>query len=744
MAELRPITLSTLLKRIYHEYTSSGAIFDLPKRKFYVPTGSVDMSVVSCGNRAANPAGPAAGPHTQLAQNIVLSWLAGARIIELKTVQINDRLDLARPCIDCATVGYNTEWSQELRLEESAREYVKAGMIVEILKQWLFYSGRLTACAAEDGDLLTHDSPGSGTPTPVPHTMNLDTIFDVSVGYDLAGISSAPIRNWLSTMLDASDIIEELREEIPAEFASYRGLPFRKTISDSITLSTFHGTPTGEIERICEFLLETMGFHVVVKMNPPMLGKARLEHLLHDTLGYTNIEVNPKAYDATIAFDDAAAMVKRLEAVAARNKKTIGVKFGNTLEVINRGSFLNGDVQYLSGQPLHVLHLALVDRWRTVFGPEFPISFSAGVDALNFPDCVAIGLVPTTTCTDLLRPGGYGRLQQYLVNLEKRMKAVGASTIDEFIIRSDASALSPNASALSPNTAALAADGGAAASNASALSPNAAALAADGGAAASDASALSPNAAALATDAGVAASDRLRAAIMNNSSALLERSIGNPRYRCANNSTAPRKVGSRLSLWDCLNCDKCIPVCPNDANFFFEVEPVSISAATLEITRSGWTASDGGVFTIGKRHQIGNYADACNECGNCDVFCPEDGGPYIEKPRFFGSLESYRTQETLDGFVLMNGTRHITLFGRFAAKEYELTLDSVTNEASFATRNACVTLEWTTHAIRNTVLNRDGAPEQVDMRYYFSMAALLKGLISTAHINFVTTVLNHG
>ncbi len=85
------------------------------------------------GTRAANPIGPAAGPHTQLAQNIALGWLAGARIFELKTIQVNDRLSLSRPCIDMATVGYNTEWSQELPLEESLREYVKASMLVEML-----------------------------------------------------------------------------------------------------------------------------------------------------------------------------------------------------------------------------------------------------------------------------------------------------------------------------------------------------------------------------------------------------------------------------------------------------------------------------------------------------------------------------------------------------------------------------------------------------------------------------------
>ena len=62
--------------------------------------------------------GVAAGPHSQLSQNIVSSWLCGARFIELKTVQILDEIEVSRPCIDAEDETYNCEWSQELKLEE--------------------------------------------------------------------------------------------------------------------------------------------------------------------------------------------------------------------------------------------------------------------------------------------------------------------------------------------------------------------------------------------------------------------------------------------------------------------------------------------------------------------------------------------------------------------------------------------------------------------------------------------------
>ncbi len=109
MAELVPVPLHDLLRRAHYEYERRRAIFDLPERKFRRAGDAsgppLDLAVPHAGGRAANPIGPAAGPHTQLAQNIALGWLAGARVFELKTIQANDRLSLSRPCIDMATVG---------------------------------------------------------------------------------------------------------------------------------------------------------------------------------------------------------------------------------------------------------------------------------------------------------------------------------------------------------------------------------------------------------------------------------------------------------------------------------------------------------------------------------------------------------------------------------------------------------------------------------------------------------------
>jgi len=658
MAELIPIPFDKLLKRIYHEYDRNNSIFDLQASKFYRPDPAIDLSVMFCDKKAANPVGPAAGPHTQLTQNIVLSWLAGSRMLELKTVQIKDQLELTRPCIDIHNIGYNTEWSQELRLDESLREYVKAAMIIEILKRWFGKSGfRFT----DSQDALD------------PKTVKLDTIFDTSVGYDLAGIQSPQIRSWLRSMQNATELIEEYRMQIPDEFREYRDIPFESRLSDSITLSTFHGTPADEIESICEFLLTEMDYHVIIKMNPPMLGKEQLEYLLYEKLAYTDVEVNEKAYEVNITFDDAVAVVKRLQNVASRNNKTLGVKFGNTLEVHNKGEFLQDEIQYLSGQPLHVLHLALVHEWRKVFGAEFPISFAAGVDAQNFSDCVSIGLVPITTCTDLLRPGGYGRLPKYLYNLEASMKKENAVTVEEFIVSS---------------------------ANRNEGKP----------------------------DIGV------KHATLYNTERLLYESMENPRYHANNNRKTPNKIGSHLYLWDCINCDKCIPVCPNDANFYFEIEPVNVTFQNIKIENGKWELVDGGEFTVKKSHQIANFADACNDCGNCDVFCPEDGGPYIEKPRFFGSLGQWKEWNNLSGFVLLRGNEKVTLYGRFKDREYKLTFDNSKNEAVFSNDEFNIKMDWDLSEVIDASADTNTT---VNMEYYYAMRTLIKGMLNPSRVHYV-------
>ncbi|MCB9539931.1 MAG: glutamate synthase [Myxococcales bacterium] len=677
MAELRPYPFGALVTRMFRELDERQSVFDLPLRKVYRGDPQRDLSARFQGHHPSTPLGPAAGPHTQMAQNIVLAFLGGCRVMELKTVQIMDELDIPRPCIDMETVGYNVEWSQELKLEESLDEYVKASMLIEMLVA----SGKL--------DL----APGYER-----------VVFDMSVGYDLKGIQTDRVQAFIAGMRDAGTVVDRLRKQIPREFAQFRDLDFATKLSDTLTLSTFHGCPPEEIELIMRHLLADLGLHAIVKLNPMLLGPARCRGLLNDTLGYTEAQVPDTAFENDAKWPQVQAFCERLGDLAAERGLGFGVKFSNTLIVRNhRDMFPASEKEmYLSGPPLHVLAMNLVGQFRATFGDRWPISFSAGIDKQNFPDAVALGLVPVTTCSDLLKAGGYGRAPAYLSNLSKAMNACGASTLDEYVLRAYGKAEAALA------TLGLAAD-----------DPTRAACL--------DALAKGGDLAAAAVE---RFADWVSAAKVLNTEVYVERCTADPRYAKAQNDKPPKKIGSHLTLFDCITCDKCVPVCPNDANFTFDLPVDSIPVERFTYRDGAWQRSEGAGFTTEKKHQLATFHDFCNECGNCDVFCPEDGGPYKMKPRFFGTEADWRLFGTYDGFHLRREGEVEIVMGRFDGQEFTLWAEG--DARRFAGEGFAV----------NVV---DGAPtceapdegQVVDLTYFHVMEHLRRSILHT--LNYVST-----
>ncbi len=575
MVDLYCTPFVDLIDRMRLEYRTRSSLFDLPQKKWFAPREDwPDLSVTFHGRRAGNPVGPAAGPQTQMAQNLVLGWLAGARIFELKTVQVNDRLKIPRPCIDAANVGYNVEWSQELRLPESLDQYVQGAMLIHMLR---------------------HSPESLGLPGDLPgwHGPQADTLFDMSVGYDLKGIQSDPVRRFIDGMLDASQEVERLRDQIPARLKTLRELDYPYNLSQSITLSTFHGCPADEIESICSYLLTEVGVDVIVKMNPPMLGKDRLEYLLYDVIGYHEVKVNPEAYTSGLQFDESILICRRLASLARQHGRSFGAKFSNTLEVLNHKDFFTPDnkVMYLSGPPLHVITLALAHKFRQEVGHEMPITFSAGVDRKNFPLMVACGFKPVTTCTDLLKPGGYGRLPGYLGDLAASMVKAGATTVDEYLLQAF-------------------------------------------------------------NHEEQAKGDPVLAGFLNTQDVMWQVQ-NDERYYQKNNRLVPKRINSHLTVFDCITCNKCIPVCPNDANFLYRTPKVELTYRDLLVKTDGSVSETGEPkrFNVERTEQIANFADYCNHCGNCDTFCPEYDGPYLMKPSFFGSRRSFEEGAPHDGFL---------------------------------------------------------------------------------------------
>jgi putative selenate reductase len=456
--------------------------------------------------------------------------------------------------------------------------------------------------------------------------------------------------------------------------------------------------------------------HVTVKLNPTLLGQKTVDGLLHDVLGYHEVRTRAEDFDKDLQWDQALEITDRLSEVARSRGRTFQVKFSNTLVVRNHRTFFPAgeSVMYLSGGPLHVVTMALVDRYRRA-RPQVPISFSAGVDAQNYADCVALGFTPITTCTDLLRPGGYGRLPRYDLLLAERMRATGAPRIGDFVVRAFGKgeeavrAEAPEGPVRDAILAALTAGG-------------------DLRAAASGAPGLY---------------DRIVAcAAVLNTPLGASRAAAEPRYRAEKNRTAPRKIGSHLVLFDCINCDKCVPVCPNDANFVYETVPLSVDYERFVVRGNGVTAVPGGRFVASKAHQIANFQDFCNECGNCDVFCPEDGGPYIEKPRLFGSLESWTALRERDGFFARGGADAHAVWARIRGREYRLEVDRGHDRGVFT--DGVITIE-VSHRERRPLgaSASEGAPEghALDFSAYLNMALVGDGVLDARRANPVNATL---
>ncbi|RMF57373.1 MAG: glutamate synthase [Calditrichaeota bacterium] len=633
MAELFGIDLTTHLESILAEFNAKESIYGYPKRKMYLGFPGLDLGVSFHGRRAETLLGPASGPHSQMVQNIVLAFLGGGRIMELKTVQILDRLEIPRPCIDVRNIGFNVEWSQEMRLEDSFREYVTAWVLLKLI---------------EELELL-------GIPKGAAF---YDTVFDISVGYDLKGIQSERMHRWLYDIRHAGPAIRELLDALPARFEQLKKLEISPEVANSVTLSTFHGCPADEIESIVQHLIREHGFHVIVKMNPTLLGYEEVDRLLRRELGYTDIQLDPAAFEHDVKFDEAVAMMKRLEAFAAQHHRNVGAKFTNTLVVKNNQNVFKDDVMYLSGAPLHVLAMNAMHRFRAAMGPAFHISFSAGITKHNFVDAVRCNMRPITTCTDLLKEGGYTRLFDYLRRLKDAMQAAECTTIEEFI-----------------TTAAGEMD---------------------------------------VVLAGVANAQRLVPALVEN-----------PMYHKEANRKTPPKIDSHLELFDCITCYKCLPVCPNAANFSVPTDAVELQVTDYRFENGKFEPVDGGRFVLKKKAQIANLADFCNECGDCDTYCPEYGGPFVEKPRFFFSEESYNKYQDHDGFCFPTPT---SMKGRIRQQEYFLRDDAQKQEYVWEDGRFELRLDRTGHLLAGRPLRNARDGEEIDLMPFHIMRVLFEGL----------------
>ena len=392
MSELMiPIPFKELMNWIMTEYRQEGSVFGVHRP--YV-AGEKSLPIFG-GEKIETPFGPAAGPNTQLAQNIIAGYFAGARFFELKTVQKVDGADLAacisRPCILAEDECYNCEWSTELYVQQAYEEYVKAWCACHILS-------RICGLGQPDG-----------------------FVFNMSVGYDLEGIKGPKIDKYLNEMMDASgtpifqECIKVLREMFPGEEDLIAAIPAR--ISNSVTVSTLHGCPPDEIERIASYLITEKGLHTFVKCNPTLLGYQSARDIL-DGMGYDYIAFGEKHFNEDLQYADAIPMFRRLLALAGERGLEFGLKLSNTFPVDVKRGELPSEEMYMAGKSLFPLTIEMARRVSKEFDGRLRLSYSGGADFFNIDKLFQCGIWPITMATTELKPGGYQRFTQIGEKLE--------------------------------------------------------------------------------------------------------------------------------------------------------------------------------------------------------------------------------------------------------------------------------------------------------------------------------------
>jgi len=398
---MHPIPFGSLIEWARQEYADQGAVFGVRSGKFHQPEGAIPWFSEQLGTVL----GPAAGPHSQLAQNIVAAYLAGSRFIELKTVQKMDGAELRacvpKPCINAQDECYNQEWSTELTVQEAFDEYLKAWFVLHVLQAELGLS------------------------------TERDFVFNMSVGYDLEGIELPKIDGYIEGMKDASEtgIWQSCMGWLDGNMDSFEKFTradmvrISPHVCTSITLSTLHGCPPEEIERIAQYLLAEKGLTTFIKCNPTLLGYETARGLL-DEMGYHYLVFDDHHFKADLQFNDAVPMLTRLQAMADGLGLGFGVKLTNTFPVKQKRGELPGEEMYMSGRSLLPLTLKVAERLSAAFDGKLAISYSGGADARNVVRLFEAGIYPITVATTLLKPGGYERLTQMATLLAPLMGKV--------------------------------------------------------------------------------------------------------------------------------------------------------------------------------------------------------------------------------------------------------------------------------------------------------------------------------
>ena len=398
--DMKGISFEDLLLQSLKEYQESKSFFGVPVTP----------------NPHGTPIGPAAGPHTQLTGNIIAAYAAGAKIFDLKTIQIlaGEALGIQRPCIYVGSEVYNIEWSSEFDAQNAMNEYIKAAILIQVF--------------AKEFGLRPFN----------------ELEFIISVGYDLKGIKSQIVDSFIENMKDAKTTeewkidINVLKENIHL-FKNFKFEDIDKLeskLTNTVTLSTMHGCPAQDIEQIGIYLMKEKKLNTYIKMNPTLLGKKKLDEILKSK-GY-DILLPEETFKHDIDINQAITIIQNCKKVAAELGLTFGVKLTNTLPTSIQHKELAGETMYMSGPGLYALSINVADILASKFNGDLPIAYSGGIDDKNIKDVLDTGINPITLSSFLLKPKGYKNIGKLLVesNIPKKidtnkLKALAAKAITD-------------------------------------------------------------------------------------------------------------------------------------------------------------------------------------------------------------------------------------------------------------------------------------------------------------------------
>lgn len=391
---MKSLSFEYLIDDCLQGYYTKGKILEIDKKDFFTNVND-NLKMIFNDEYLRYPIGPAAGPHTQLAQNLLSAYITGARFFELKTVQIIDGKQMQsmieKPCIDVKNVGYNVEWSTELTVEEAANEYIKGSVLLQVMSVELGLS-----------DIK-------------------DFVFNISVGYNLEGIQSKKISDFIDNLKEAKntetfkECIKVLKDNIN-KFKRFKLEDIDKIsskITNTITLSTMHGAKAEEILDIARYLIINKNINTFIKCNPTLLGFENIREILNN-LGYNDIVIRREDFDNDLKFDMAVAIVNELKKLGKENGVFVGIKLTNTLPVYNSRNILPGESMYLSGKPLYPIAMGVSRMFAEALNGDIHMSLSGGIDKNNIVSVLKTGIAPLTVSTLLLKPGGYKNLKSLL------------------------------------------------------------------------------------------------------------------------------------------------------------------------------------------------------------------------------------------------------------------------------------------------------------------------------------------